>query len=63
MVNLNTVELKAFIPSKDFTLSKRFYADLGFSQVSVAHGVAYFHCGVLGTFRPEVTLIAVALTS
>jgi len=45
MVNLNTVELKAFIPSKDFTLSKRFYADLGFSQVSDAYGVAYFHCG------------------
>lgn len=45
MSNLNTVELKAFIPSKDFELSKQFYLDLGFTKASDADGIAYFHCG------------------
>jgi uncharacterized glyoxalase superfamily protein PhnB len=43
--NLNTIELKTFIPSKDFNVSKQFYADLGFINVSDAHGVAYFKIG------------------
>ena len=36
------LELKAFVPAKDFALSKRFYADLGFVQRSEGGGVAYF---------------------
>jgi catechol 2,3-dioxygenase-like lactoylglutathione lyase family enzyme len=28
---MDTVEIKAFVPAKDFDLSKRFYEDLGFS--------------------------------
>jgi hypothetical protein len=39
---LHAVELKAFVPAKDFALSKRFYADLGFTQRSEGGGVAYF---------------------
>lgn len=39
---LQAVELKAFVPAKDFALSKRFYADLGFIQRSEGGGVAYF---------------------
>lgn len=42
MPNLNTVEIKAFIPAKDFELSKRFYQDLGFTMASDGGGVAYF---------------------
>jgi catechol 2,3-dioxygenase-like lactoylglutathione lyase family enzyme len=30
MANLSTVEIKAFVPAKDFDRSKRFYKDLGF---------------------------------
>lgn len=30
MANLSTVEIKAFLPAKDFDLSKRFYKELGF---------------------------------
>lgn len=30
MSNMTTVEAKAFVPSRDFALSKRFYQDLGF---------------------------------
>jgi uncharacterized glyoxalase superfamily protein PhnB len=43
--NLNVVEIKAFIPAKDFELSKRFYTDIGFTKASDGEGVAYFHCG------------------
>jgi len=43
MANLRTVELKAFVPARDFELSKRFYADMGFTMASDSDGIAYFH--------------------
>jgi len=43
--NLRVVEIKAFVPAKDFELSKRFYEDLGFTKASDSDGVAYFHVG------------------
>lgn len=43
MSNLMVTEIKAFVPSKDFELSKQFYKDLGFSMTSEGGGVAYFH--------------------
>ncbi len=45
MANLRAIEIKAFVPAKDFELSKRFYADLGFTQASDDDGIAYFHHG------------------
>jgi predicted lactoylglutathione lyase len=38
-----TIEIKAFVPSKDFELSKRFYADLGFEMAWSSEDMAYFH--------------------
>ena len=32
MSTLSTIELKAFVPAKDFELSQRFYQDLGFTM-------------------------------
>lgn len=43
MKNLKAVELKAFIPSKNFELSKRFYQDLGFTLAWADEHLAYFH--------------------
>lgn len=43
--NLRAVEIKAFVPAKDFELSKRFYEDLGFMKASDSEGIAYFHHG------------------
>ena len=43
--NLNTVEIKAFIPAKDFSASKQFYCDIGFTKASDSDGIAYFHHG------------------
>lgn len=43
MSNLAVTEIKAFVPAKDFSLSKQFYLDLGFSLASEGGGVAYLH--------------------
>jgi len=40
---LRTIELKAFVPARDFELSKRFYQDVGFTLGSDSNGIAYFH--------------------
>ena len=34
MEELESVEIKAFVPAKDFELSKKFYQDLGFTMAS-----------------------------
>jgi catechol 2,3-dioxygenase-like lactoylglutathione lyase family enzyme len=43
--NLRVTEVKAFVPARDFALSKRFYQDLGFTLASDGDGIAYFHHG------------------
>jgi hypothetical protein len=43
MSNFFVTEIKAFVPAKDFALSKQFYIDLGFTMASEGGGVAYFH--------------------
>jgi catechol 2,3-dioxygenase-like lactoylglutathione lyase family enzyme len=44
MNSLATIELKAFLPAKDFELSKRFYQDVGFTLAKVdSEDLAYFH--------------------
>jgi len=45
MSNLDVIEIKAFIPAKDFELSKCFYQDVGFKLASSGGGIAYLHCG------------------
>jgi uncharacterized glyoxalase superfamily protein PhnB len=45
MANLRAVEIKAFVPARDYALSKRFYQDVGFTLASDVEGVAYFHHG------------------
>ncbi len=45
MDNLATIELKAFVPAKDFELSQRFYCDLGFELVWASDAFANFRAG------------------
>jgi catechol 2,3-dioxygenase-like lactoylglutathione lyase family enzyme len=45
MGDMTTVEAKAFVPAKDFDLSKRFYQDLGFELAWSSHDLAYFRHG------------------
>lgn len=43
--NLAAVEVKAFVPARDFDVSMAFYQALGFTRASVFDGIAYFHVG------------------
>jgi len=45
MADMTTIEIKAFVPAKDFELSKRFYSDLGFTEAWSSEDLAYFHAG------------------
>lgn len=45
MGDLTTVEIKAFIPAKDFALSKQFYEDLGFEVAWSSDDLAYVRHG------------------
>ncbi|MEZ7205777.1 hypothetical protein [Pseudoalteromonas sp. DY56-GL79] len=40
MANLNTVEIKSFVPAKDFECSKRFYQIIGFEMAFEAGDIA-----------------------
>ena len=43
--NLTALELKTFIPARDFALSQQFYQDIGFEKKWTGDGMAYFCCG------------------
>lgn len=45
MSSLRVIEVKAFVPARDFALSKQFYQDVGFTMASDNEGIAYFHHG------------------
>lgn len=44
-MNLATVEMKAFVPARDFVQSKAFYAQLGFNIPWSSDDLAYVHYG------------------
>jgi hypothetical protein len=43
--NLESIEAKAFVPARDFELSKRFYAAIGFDVVWSTDKLAYLRHG------------------
>jgi catechol 2,3-dioxygenase-like lactoylglutathione lyase family enzyme len=45
MNSLEVAEIKAFIPAKNYAISKQFYQDMGFTLASDTVGVAYFYYG------------------
>lgn len=44
-MNFETVEIKAFVPARDFALSKAFYTDLGFEVAYSSDDLAYLKAG------------------
>lgn len=42
MAKLHAIEIKAFVPARDYGVSRRFYAEIGFEEKSEFDGVAYF---------------------
>jgi hypothetical protein len=45
MGELTTIEAKAYVPAKDFVLSKQFYQDLGFEVAWSSDDLAYVRKG------------------
>ena len=45
MASMEVVEIKAFVPARDFGRSLEFYRDLGFTCAWSSDGLAYFHHG------------------
>lgn len=45
MEKLTAQEIKAFVPARDYAVSKAFYRDMGFTMASDMGDVAYFHLG------------------
>jgi catechol 2,3-dioxygenase-like lactoylglutathione lyase family enzyme len=45
MPNMNAIEIKAFVPAKDFELSKTFYRELGFEVAWSSEDLAYLRHG------------------
>lgn len=60
MPNLSITEIKAFVPAKNFELSKQFYQDLGFTMASDDDGIAYFHFGNVSFLLQEYYIPALA---
>jgi len=60
MSNLTTVEIKAFVPAKDYALSKQFYQDIGFVLASDTEGIAYFHHGEVSFLLQDFYVEALA---
>jgi catechol 2,3-dioxygenase-like lactoylglutathione lyase family enzyme len=58
MNELRSIEVKAFVPARDFELSKRFYQDLGFELAWSSEDLAYLRHGnsaflLQRFYRPE----------
>src|SRR5258708_2290991 len=45
MADMTSIQIKAFVPSRDFELSKRFYQDLGFEIAWSSDDLAYVRHG------------------
>jgi Glyoxalase/Bleomycin resistance protein/Dioxygenase superfamily len=58
--NLHITEIKAFVPSKNFDVSKQFYKDIGFTMASEGGGVAYFHMGHVSFLLQDFCVEALA---
>lgn len=43
--NMESIEIKAYVPARDFELSERFYGDLGFEIERLGGDLAYLHVG------------------
>ena len=41
MSDMKTIEVKAYVPARDFDLSKQFYQDMGFDLVWPSEDLAY----------------------
>src|SRR5689334_3702131 len=45
MHELTAIEIKAFVPARDFGVAKKFYEEMGFTIAWSGTDLAYLHCG------------------
>ncbi|MFT3796124.1 glyoxalase [Flavobacterium sp.] len=47
------LSVRPFLGAKDFTLSRRFYTDLGFEEVPLPYNMSYFKSGDFGFYLQD----------
>lgn len=47
------LSIRPFIGAKDYLISRRFYRDLGFEEVVIAHNMCYFKSGEFGFYLQD----------
>ncbi|NMM47796.1 VOC family protein [Marinigracilibium pacificum] len=47
------VSIRPFIGAKDYSISRKFYKDLGFSEVKLFEKMSYFHIGNFGFYLQD----------
>ena len=45
--------IRAFMGSKDYKVSRRFYTDLGFEEIVTSERMSYFHIGAFGLYLQD----------
>ena len=45
--------IRTFIGAKDYSISRAFYNDLGFTEKEISHNMCYFHIGDFGFYLQD----------
>jgi catechol 2,3-dioxygenase-like lactoylglutathione lyase family enzyme len=59
-MNLRPVEIKAFVPTKDYAQSRKFYEAIGFTCAFADDEIAYFHLGECSFLLQNFHAVALA---
>jgi len=52
-MKINAKSIRTFIGSKDYTISRNFYLDLGFEEVIISNKMSYFRIGEFGFYLQD----------
>ena len=52
-MKLNATSIRPFIGSKDYTVSRQFYHDLGFEEFVISHNMSVFRTGKLAFYLQD----------
>jgi catechol 2,3-dioxygenase-like lactoylglutathione lyase family enzyme len=53
-MHMTPTSIRPFIGAKNFTLSRRFYVDLGFEEISLSSNLSLFQWGSIGFYLQDV---------
>lgn len=52
-MNISGKSIRAFIGSKNYTVSRNFYRELGFEEIITSEKMSYFHIGEFGFYLQD----------